>query len=159
MQDELGRGLEAVGSVEGGECWIAEEANSLDRGKLVEEAREQACAEAVVAVGRVNGDILDVGAERAVGDGAGEADEGGAIPGGNGGASGEGLSDVAQGAVGPPAEEIVQVAHGARGDGVDVVGENVERVHASMLPTMGAPREARARGWGRLHAISHSAWP
>ena len=34
----MGRGLEAVGSVEGGECGIAEEANSLDRGKLVEEA-------------------------------------------------------------------------------------------------------------------------
>ena len=96
--------MEAVGLVEGGECWIAEEAKGLDRGKLVEEAGEQACAEAVVAVGRVDGDILDVGAERAVGDGAGEADEGGAVPGSDGGASGESLSDVVQGAVGPPAE-------------------------------------------------------
>jgi len=34
MQDELGRGLEAVGSVEGGECWIAEEANCKNAHKM-----------------------------------------------------------------------------------------------------------------------------
>jgi len=30
MEDELGGGVEAVGKVEGGECWIAEEAKGLD---------------------------------------------------------------------------------------------------------------------------------
>jgi len=74
----------------------------------------------------------------------GETDEGGAIPGGDGRAGGEGLGDGGCRAVGPPAEEIVQAAHGGRRDGARVVRENVERVHSSMLPSI-----ARAAGQGR----------
>ncbi len=123
-----------MGEVEGGKIGVAEETDGLDRGELGEEAREQVCAEAVAPIGRKHGDILDVGAEGAVGEGTGETDEGGAIPGGDGGAGGEGLGDVGRRAVGPPAEEIVQAAHGGRRDGARVVRENVERVHSSMLP-------------------------
>ncbi len=110
MHDELGGGPEAVGEVEGGEIRVAEEADRLDVGELGEEAHEQTRAEAVALVDGKHGDILDVGAERAVGEGAGEADEGGAIPGGDGRAGGEGLGDGGCRAVGPPAEEIVQAA-------------------------------------------------
>ncbi len=63
MHDELGGGPEAVGEVEGGEIGVTEEADGLNVGKLVEEAREQARAEAAVPIGGMHGDILDVGAE------------------------------------------------------------------------------------------------
>jgi len=102
------------------------------------------CAEAVVPIGGEHGDILDVGAEGAIGEGTGETDEGGAIPGGDGRAGGEGLGDGGGRAVGPPAEESVQAAHGGRRDGARVVRENVEHVHSSRLPPI-----ARAAGQGR----------
>jgi len=107
VHDELGGGPEAVGEVEGSEIGVAEEADGLNVGELGEETREQVCAEAVALVGGKHGDILDVGAEGAVGEGTGETDEGGAIPGGDGRAGGEGLGDGGCRAVGPPAEEIV----------------------------------------------------